>query len=91
MNYADLFRFTAPETALEMAALLVLVVDLGLLRKASLNLRVTVASLLGVAGCGAALWAMGFQYGFGLYVDESLVLMTGGGVTIAQTLSLIHI
>jgi NADH-quinone oxidoreductase subunit N len=85
MNYADLFRFTAPETALEMAALLVLVVDLGLLRKASLNLRVTVASLLGVAGCGAALWAMGFQYGFGLYVDESLVLMTGGGVTIAQT------
>ncbi len=29
MNYADLFRVTLPETALEIAALLVLVVDLG--------------------------------------------------------------
>ena len=29
MNYADLFRVTLPETALEVAALLVLVVDLG--------------------------------------------------------------
>jgi NADH-quinone oxidoreductase subunit N len=85
MNYADLFRFTAPETALELAALLVLVVDLGLLRKASLNARLIVAALLGVAGCGAALCAMGFQYGFGLYVGESLVLATGGGVTVAQT------
>jgi NADH-quinone oxidoreductase subunit N len=84
MNYADLFRFTAPETALELAALLVLVVDLGMLRKASLNVRVTVAALLGMAGCIAALCAMGFQYGAGLYVDESLVLATGGAVTIAQ-------
>ncbi len=39
MNYADLFRVTLPETALEVAALLVLVVDLGLLRKAALNVR----------------------------------------------------
>ena len=31
MNYADLFRVTLPETALEIAALLVLVVDLGYL------------------------------------------------------------
>ena len=37
MNYADLFRVTLPETALEIAALLVLVVDLGLLRKAALE------------------------------------------------------
>jgi NADH-quinone oxidoreductase subunit N len=85
MNYADLFRFTAPETVLELAALLVLVVDLGMLREASLKARVTVAALLGVAGCGTALCAMGFQYGFGLYVNESLVLATGRGVTIAQT------
>jgi NADH-quinone oxidoreductase subunit N len=85
MNYADLFRFTAPETALEIAALIVLVVDLGFLRKASVKLRVTVSALLGVAGCGLALFAMGLQYGFGFYVDESLVLATGGGVTIAQT------
>jgi len=57
MNYADLFRVTLPETALEVAALLVLIVDLGFLRKAALKVRVTVAALLGVVGCGAALWA----------------------------------
>ena len=58
MNYADLFRATLPETALEIAALLVLVVDLAFLRKAALKVRVAVASLLGVVGCGAALWAV---------------------------------
>jgi len=54
MNYTDLFRATLPETALEIAALLVLIVDLGLLRKSALKMRVTIAALLGVAGCGAA-------------------------------------
>ncbi len=49
MNYADLFRVTLPETALEIAALLVLVVDLGFLRKAALQTRVTVG---GAAGRG---------------------------------------
>ena len=58
MNYADLFRVTLPETALEVAALVVLIVDLGFLRKAALKVRVAVAALLGVAGCGAALWAI---------------------------------
>ena len=58
MNYADLFRVTLPETALEVAALLVLVVDLGLLRKAALHVRAAVAALLGVVGCGAALLAL---------------------------------
>ena len=58
MNYAELFRMTLPETALEIAALLVLVVDLGLLRKAALQVRVAVAALLGVFGCGAAVLAL---------------------------------
>ena len=58
MNYADLFRATLPETALEIAALLVLVVDLAFLRKAAQQLRTTVAALLGVAGCAAAIWAL---------------------------------
>ncbi len=66
MNYADLFRVTLPETALEIAALLVLVVDLGFLRKAALKVRVAVAALLGVAGCGAALWALQLQGNAGL-------------------------
>src|ERR1035438_945320 len=84
MNYADLFRVTLPETVLEVAALVVLVVDLGFLRKAALKVRVAVAALLGVAGCGAALWAISIQTGDGLYVDESLVLLNGGGVAVAQ-------
>ena len=54
MNYADLFRATLPETVLEIAALLVLVVDLGFLRKARCRCARAVAALLGVAGCGAA-------------------------------------
>src|ERR1035437_6284605 len=84
MNYADLFRVTLPETALEVAALVVLIVDLGFLRKAALKLRVAVAALLGVAGCGAALWAISLQTGFGLYVEEFLILANGGGVAVAQ-------
>ena len=47
MNYADLFRVTLPETVLEVAALLVLVVDLGFLRKAALR---------DTRGCGGACW-----------------------------------
>ena len=70
MNYADLFRLTLPETALEIAALLVLVVDLGLLRKAALKVRVAVAALLGVVGCGAAIWAIPFTV-MGLRSNES--------------------
>ncbi|MGC1463485.1 MAG: NADH-quinone oxidoreductase subunit N [Terracidiphilus sp.] len=84
MNYTDLFRATLPETALEIAALLVLVVDLGFLRKAALQTRVSIASLIGVAGCGAALWGISVQTGFGLYVGESLVLAVGGGPAVAQ-------
>jgi len=84
MNYTDLFRVTLPETALEIAALLVLVVDLGLLRKAALNVRLGVAVALGVVGCGAALWAVGIQVSFGLYADDNLVLATGGAAAVAQ-------
>ena len=89
MNYADLFRVTLPETALEVAALLVLVVDLGFLRKSALKLRVTVAAVLGVAGCGAALWALQLQ-GNGnsfVFIDGfgSTLLLTGMFVKAAQT------
>ena len=57
MNYAQLFLATLPETVLEVAALLVLVADLGFLRKATLSARAAVAALLGILGCVAALWA----------------------------------
>jgi len=97
MNYADLFRVTLPETALEIAALLVLVVDLGFLRKAALKTRVTIAALLGVAGCGAALFALQLQGNdwFTFFADSigsglagsfgSGLLVTGAYVKVAQT------
>ena len=86
MNYADLFRVTLPETVLEVAALLVLVVDLGFLRKAALKVRVAVAALLGVAGCGVALWAVLLQGREGLSFRDSheLLLTTGGFTAVAQ-------
>ena len=84
MNYSDLFRVTLPETALEIAALLVLVVDLGFLRKAALNIRLAVAASLGVLGCAAGLWAISLQQGTGLYVDGNLVLANGGISAAAQ-------
>ena len=84
MNYADLFRVTLPETALEIAALLVLVVDLGLLRKATLNLRAGVAALLGVAGSAAALWFVISSGGAGFSFGDELLLSVGGTAAVAQ-------
>ena len=86
MIYATLFRVTLPETALEIAALLVLVVDLGFLRKASLQARVISAVLLGVLGCSAAVMAMPLQALGGLTYPEStdLLLASGGYTAIAQ-------
>ncbi|MGD0355978.1 MAG: NADH-quinone oxidoreductase subunit N [Terracidiphilus sp.] len=85
MNYADLFRVTLPETALEVAALVVLVVDLAFLRKAALKLRVTVAALLGVAGCGAALWALYTSSGTGFSFGGALLLAQYGYVGAVQS------
>ncbi|UWZ83392.1 NADH-quinone oxidoreductase subunit N [Occallatibacter riparius] len=85
MNYADLFRITLPETALEVAALLVLIIDLAFLRRAALNVRASVAALLGIAGCIAALWLMP---GGGMFsIDgtaNTALLVTGGLVSVAQ-------
>jgi len=86
MNYADLFRVTLPETALEVAALLVLVVDLGFLRKASLKVRAAVAALLGVAGCTAAVWFV-MQQGPGGLASinfNEMLLATGFYSAVAQ-------
>ena len=86
MNYADLFRVTLPETALEIAALLVLVVDLGFLRKAALQTREMVAAVLGVIGCGAAVAMLPLQAGSGIeYPGTHLLMLTTGEYTaIAQ-------
>jgi NADH-quinone oxidoreductase subunit N len=86
INYADLFRVTLPETALEVAALLVLVVDLGFLRKASLQTREMSAAILGVIGCAAAVAMLPLQAGSGIAYPGSheLMLSTGGYSAIAQ-------
>ena len=84
MNYTALFRATLPETALEIAALLVLIVDLGFLRKAALKLRVTTAALLGVAGCAAALWALQIQGNAGLSYGELTLLSATTYIAAAQ-------
>ncbi|HEY2471933.1 MAG TPA: NADH-quinone oxidoreductase subunit N [Terracidiphilus sp.] len=86
MNYADLFRVTLPETVLEVAASLVLVVDLGFLRRAALQTREMVAAIFGVLGCGAAVAMLPLQAGSGVVYPGShlLMLSTGGYSSIAQ-------
>ena len=84
MNYADLFRATLPETVLEIAALLVLVVDLGILRKAALQTRVAVASMLGIAGCVVAIWGVYAAGNAGFSVDGELLLSAGRIAGVAQ-------
>ena len=87
MNYIDLFRATLPETALEVAALLVLVVDLGFLRRTAIKTRVAAAALLGVAGCAAALWAVSVAGPFKW--NDDLLLAAGGSAGVAQSAILV--
>ncbi|WP_420236467.1 NADH-quinone oxidoreductase subunit N [Telmatobacter bradus] len=84
MNYADLFRVTLPETALEIAALLVLFVDLSFVRKAALKTRVAVASLLGIAGCAVALFFLSCAGTAGFSFEGNLLLASSGAAAIAQ-------
>jgi NADH-quinone oxidoreductase subunit N len=84
MNYADLFRVTLPETVLEVAALLVLVVDLAFLRNAAQKTRVAAAALLGVAGCAVAWWTVGYAGTQGLSAGSDVLLGVGGSAGVAQ-------
>jgi len=81
-----------PETGLEVAALIVLVVDLAFLRRAALNVRTGIASLLGIAGCLAGLWLMEGQ-GVTTFSASgnagTALLVTGGYATVAQIAILI--
>lgn len=85
MNYPDLLRVTLPETALEVMALLVLLVDLGPLRKSSLRMRIASASTLGILGCGIALMMIPFQAQGGFHAEsDQLLLAAGGSAAVAQ-------
>lgn len=85
MNYANLFCVTLPETALEVAALVALIVDVSVLRKAAQQVRLAVAALLGATGCAVAL-ALLLHQGRGGLLDSAgqVVLATGGTVAVAQ-------
>ena len=89
MNYTQLFLATLPETVLEIAALLVLAIDLGFLRKAELKTRALSASLLGVLGCVVALWAQHWSlsqgvWGFGVGDSHALLLANIDSAAAAQ-------
>ena len=84
MNYAELFRVTLPETVLEVAALLVLVVDLGALRKAALSTRTAAAAWLGILGCAVGAWTVSLAGANGLRMGGDLLLATGGTAGAAQ-------
>ncbi|HZB89711.1 MAG TPA: NADH-quinone oxidoreductase subunit N [Terracidiphilus sp.] len=84
MNYAELFRITLPETMLEITALVVLVIDL-CLRRTALHLRLSVAALVGVIGCGAALITIPYYLPGGLSAaNGEMLLATGGSAAVAQ-------
>ena len=89
MNYVDLFRATLPETVLEVAALLVLVIDLGFLRKAANSTRVAAAALVGIAGCCVALWFVPHMQTYGLQFGDDLLLSAGGSAGVAQVAILV--
>jgi NADH-quinone oxidoreductase subunit N len=89
MNYADLsytalVRATLPETALEVAAVLVLFVDLAFLRRVSNGVRAIVAALLGVVGCVVAWWAVYAAGWTGLSAGSDVLLAAGGSAAVAQ-------
>src|SRR5208282_3207168 len=86
MNYADLLRVTLPETALEFTALIVLIVDLGILRRSTLRLRVAGAAVLGFIGCGVALMTIPLQAQGGSKFpgSDQLLPAAGSSTAVAQ-------
>ncbi|HVN92476.1 MAG TPA: NADH-quinone oxidoreductase subunit N [Terracidiphilus sp.] len=89
MNYVSLFHATLPETILEVAALVVLIVDLGFLRKATLNIRFAVAAFIGVAGSIVGIWAVLAVDWEGFSAGNDVLLAAGGSAAVAQVAILI--
>jgi NADH-quinone oxidoreductase subunit N len=94
MNYGNLFAITLPETILEIISILVLIVDLGWLRKSAQATRMATACALGVLGCGAAtLWLIGHPQAAslagGALVATPLVAAVQVGILILSALVLL--
>ncbi len=84
MNWMDLFHATLPVTVLEVAALVVLVFDLALLRKAAANSRLAGAVVLGVLGCGAAAFVF-YHHTAPLFASNHALLYNQAYSAVAQT------
>jgi NADH-quinone oxidoreductase subunit N len=83
VNYGDLFRISAPETILEVVSLLVLVADLGWLRKSGQAMRVGAACALGTLGC---LLAMGW-----LFAHSQAASLNGGALVATPLVAAVQI
>jgi NADH-quinone oxidoreductase subunit N len=88
-DYTALFHATLPETALEIAAVLVLFVDLAFLRRAAEKVRVGVAAWLGIAGCAAGAWAVYAAGNAGFSAGKEVLLAAGGSAGVAQVAILV--
>ncbi len=89
LNYAALFQATLPETALEIAAVAVLFVDLAFLRRSGQKLRTDVAAWLGVLGCIAGIWAVCALPWRGFSAGNDVLLSAGGSAGVAQVAVLV--
>jgi NADH-quinone oxidoreductase subunit N len=61
VNFGSLFSITLPETILEIISLVILVVDLGLLRRSAQATRMAAAGVLGVIGCALSIAWLGLH------------------------------
>ena len=94
MNYSGLFQITLPETILEVVSLLVLIVDLGLLRKSAQAVRMATACMLSVGGCAVAgFWLLAHPQSMslmeGALVATPLVAATQIGILVLSALVLL--
>jgi NADH-quinone oxidoreductase subunit N len=89
LDYAALFRATLPETALEVAAVVVLFVDLGFLRIAADKVRAAVAAWIGVAGCIVGIWTVHTAGWAGFSAGNAVLLSAGGSAGVAQVAILV--
>ena len=94
VNYSNLFTITLPETILEAVSLLVLIVDLAWLRKATQATRMAAACALGVAGSLLAiLWLIAhpatMSFGADALVATPLVAAAQVGILVLTALVLL--
>jgi NADH-quinone oxidoreductase subunit N len=61
INFGSLFSITLPETILAVISLVILVVDLGLLRRSAQATRMAAACVLGVLGCALSIGWLGLH------------------------------